>query len=551
MIEPVGRENLRVTCSLYRLPSTFYVHVHGHLQQIIFGHLYLSPSSTSTSLAFSLSFFSLFLTTTPANGNPSSNVHPSPAAAIMNDLNIRYVAARRYAPGEKLDLVPHDPSEPFGSGDFPPFQDDYQPRSLQPTAEELKLKKPRLKIVESLRAGRDVGSQILLCKVVQGPTDRDNIRKHAPFPTFPKHSKVRRGGSFVVANVFDPRLYPMRDAIDLPQKPPFDDVTVAYSELCREAAVYQFFYENEMSGYPHIIAQYYGCWVINRKVFNVDATVDEWVGLILLEYIEGLSIEAMCYRDRHTGYLQPPLGRPVSLHSDPEAEGKGQAKMLSLDRKVCLNAFKDFLKEIFVCMHLGVSMRDIFPRNVFLTIRSNGHDLETPRVVLLDHLFSVVWEHSRPCKEGVPFPFGDLELPPHPWEHCCVSAVSEFLGWIPPQWDDRKWLPAKTSPAATSLATGQASDVAGVTEETGIAKSFSDWLVDCFGPLDDSNPDYTVYPEEISDNGEEDEGELGEEDDEVDISDEREPQPDVETVTEVSPVEPFTPTERAAQISMC
>ncbi|KXH43625.1 hypothetical protein CNYM01_02764 [Colletotrichum nymphaeae SA-01] len=404
----------------------------------------------------------------------------------MNDLNIRYVAARRYAPGEKLDLVPHDQSEPFGSGGFPPFQDDYQPRSLQPTAEELKLKKPRLKIVEPLRAGRDVGSQILLCKIVQGSTDRDNIKKHAPFPTFPMHSKVRRGDSFVVAKVFDPRLYPPRDPIDLPNEPPFDDATVAYSELCREAAVYQFFYEKGKSGHPHMIAQYYGCRVTNRKVFNNASTPDEWVGLILIEYIEGRSIENICPVDPSTGYLEPPLNTEVILHLDTKSEQQG--KSLKLDRQVCLDVMKSLLGQAVVFVHSGVSIRYILPHNVFLTIRNNGDDLETPRVVLLDHTFSVVWEHSRPCKEGVPFPFGNLELPPHPWEQCCVSAVSEFLGWIPPQWDDRKWMPAKTSPAAAVPATGRASDVAGVTEETGIAKSFN----------------YTVYPEEVSDSGEED-----------------------------------------------
>ncbi|KAK7440708.1 hypothetical protein CaCOL14_013064 [Colletotrichum acutatum] len=429
----------------------------------------------------------------------------------MDELAIRNAAVRRYAHGEKLDLVPHDPSEPFGSGDFPPFQDDYQPRSLEPTGEELKLKKPQLKIVGPLRAGRDVGSQILLCKVVQVPTDRNKIKKHAPFPTFPKHSKVRRGDSFVVAKVFDPRLYPMRGGLDLPKKPPFDDATVAYSELCREAAVYQFFYEKEMSGYPHIIAQYYGCWVINRKVFDVAATIDEWVGLILIEYIEGLSIEAMCTRDRGTGYLQPPLGRPVSLHSDPKAEGKGQAKMLPLDRQVCLDAIKDLLKEIVVCMHLGVSVPDIFPRNVFLTLRNNGLDLETPRVVMLDHLFSSVWEHTEAGKAGLPAYFADLKLPPHPWEQFGIRGkMRQFLGWIPEQWDDSKAWP-ETTTQGTAATT---------------AKSFDDWLVDCFGPLQDSNPDYTVYPEEVSDSGEEDEEKVG-------ISGEGEPQPDVESVTEI------------------
>ncbi|KAJ0300026.1 hypothetical protein COL516b_008767 [Colletotrichum fioriniae] len=451
----------------------------------------------------------------------------------MDELANRNAAVRRYAPGEKLGLITHDPSEPFGLVDFPPFQDDYQPRSLQPTAEELKLKKPQLKIVEPLRAGRDVGSQILVCKVVRAPTDRSNIKKHAPFPSFPKHSKVRRGDSFVVAKVFDPRLYPPRDTIDLPNEPPFDDATVAYSELCREAAVYQFFYEKGKSGHPHMIAQYYGCWVNNRRVFEDAVTPDTWVGLILIEYIEGLSIKAMCTRDRRTGYLQPPLGRPVSLHSDHEAEGKGQAKMLTLDRQVCLDAIKDLLGQVVVCMHLGVSVPDIFPRNVFLTIRNNGHDLETPRVVLLDHTFSTVWAHSRPGKEGVPAPFGDLELPPHPWEQCCVSAVSEFLGWIPPQWNDRKWLPAKTSPAATAPATGRASDVPGVTEET-------DWLLDCFGPLNDSNLYYTVYPEEVSDSGEEDE-------EGVDILDEEKPEPDVETVIEDASI-PQGPCLRPARI---
>ncbi|KAK1521378.1 hypothetical protein CPAR01_14901 [Colletotrichum paranaense] len=403
----------------------------------------------------------------------------------MNELAIRNAAARRYAHGEKLDLVPHHPWEPFGSGKFPPFQDDYQPRSLQPTAEELKPKKPQLKIVEPLRAGRDVGSQILLCKVVQAPTDRSDVKKHAPFPSFPRQSKVRRSDNLVVAKVFDPRLYPMRGGLDLANEPPFDDATVAYSRLCREAAVYQFLYEKGKSGHPHMTAQYYGCWVTNRKALNSDSSPDAWVGLILIEYIEGLSIEAMCTRDRNTGYLQPPLGRDVSLHSDHKAEGRGQAKMLPLDRQVCLDAIKSLLGQIVVCMHLGVSVPDIFPRNVFLTLRNNGLDLPTPRVVMLDHLFSYVWEHTEAGKAGVPAYFAHMKLPPHPWEQFGIRGkMRQFLGWIPEEWDDGKaWSETTTTQGAAATT----------------AKSFDDWLVDCFGPLQDSNPDYTVYPEEVSD----------------------------------------------------
>ncbi|KAK1460831.1 hypothetical protein CMEL01_15128 [Colletotrichum melonis] len=443
----------------------------------------------------------------------------------MNELAIRNAAARRYAHGEKLDLVPHDPSEPFGSGKFPPFQDDYQPRSLQPTAEELKPKKPQLKIVESLRAGRDVGSQILLCKVVQAPTDRNDVKKHAPFPSFPRQSKVRRSDNFVVAKVFDPRLYPMRGGLDLANEPPFDDATVAYSRLCREAAVYQFLYEKGKSGHPHMTAQYYGCWVTNRKALNSDSSPDAWVGLILIEYIEGLSIEAMCTRDRDTGYLQPPLGRDVSLHSDHKAEGRGQAKMLPLDRQVCLDAIKSLLGQIVVCMHLGVSVPDIFPRNVFLTLRNNGLDLPTPRVVMLDHLFSYVWEHTEAGKAGVPAYFAHMKLPPHPWEQFGIRGkMRQFLGWIPEEWDDGKAWPETTTTQGAAATT---------------AKSFDDWLVDCFGPLQDSNPDYTVYPEEVSDSDEEEKEEVGEEDDKIDVSDEGEPQLDVETVTEIDQEQAF------------
>ncbi|KXH26849.1 hypothetical protein CSAL01_05296 [Colletotrichum salicis] len=101
----------------------------------------------------------------------------------MNDMNIRNTAVRRYASGEKLYLAPHDPSEPFGSGDFPPFEGDYQPRSVRPTAEEFKPGNPQLEILQPIRGGRDVGSQILVCKIIRGPADGSNNKKHAPFPS--------------------------------------------------------------------------------------------------------------------------------------------------------------------------------------------------------------------------------------------------------------------------------------------------------------------------------------------------------------------------------
>ncbi|KXH26848.1 hypothetical protein CSAL01_05295 [Colletotrichum salicis] len=232
-------------------------------------------------------------------------------------------------------------------------------------------------------------------------------------------------------------------------------------------------------------------------MFNDAATPDTWVGLILIEYIEGLSIEAMCTHDHSTGYLQPPLGQNVSLHSDQEAEGKGQTKMLTLDRRVCLDVIQSLLGQIVVCMHPSVSVPDIFPRNVFLTLRNNGLDLQTLRVVMLDHRFSSVWEHTRAGKAGLPAYFSGLKLPPHPWEQFGIRGkMRQFLGWIPEEWDDRKQLLETTTQGAatTTPATGQASSVPGTTEKTGIAKSIDDWLVDCFWSFGIQQPRLCCIP---------------------------------------------------------
>lgn len=101
----------------------------------------------------------------------------------------------------------------------------------------------------------------------------------------------------LVAKAFDCEYY------NWPNTSGYGD-RAAERAFSREFAAYKFYYENSKTGYPHVMPQFHGGWVVkieNRYRKNVKHDDDHpkfrYVCLLLIEFIEGRSVESMCERE--------------------------------------------------------------------------------------------------------------------------------------------------------------------------------------------------------------------------------------------------------------
>lgn len=154
-------------------------------------------------------------------------------------------------------------------------------------------------------------------------------------------------------------------------------------------------------------------------------------------------------------YLVPPTG-PVALHRSDSG-----VAMVELHRDNSVQVMKQLLDGMSRHIHAGVGRIHLPRRNVLITMRSNGKDLEKIRVVMLDYSLSPIWSHKKRatvpnCRKNV---VEELPRPPHPaqcfgiWgypEFSGVNVLPEFCGWLSdgPIWDShlavfKRWLVSK------------------------------------------------------------------------------------------------------------
>ncbi|KAF5522506.1 hypothetical protein CGCA056_v006373 [Colletotrichum aenigma] len=327
------------------------------------------------------------------------------------------------------------PVRPYGT---PAYHSPRGVRNFDAKADIAKTQ-AKVQIEEVIRVGPDRESQIFSCKILEAPVEERPAFYQSPLSLIPKNknSQARRPPLTrkLVAKVYDSTWLPSCFVSPSPDTGYFS----------REHAAYAYYRWNKKTGYPHTMPQFYGGWVAKVK-YGTNMTGEpqfKYVGLILIEYIDGRSIEDLCFReDIEEGYIGELC--PYEFSFGISGEGN-QMRRVTFDEKNRQLVIQIMLHGICQGFQLGVEHHNLSPENVFVTLRNGTQDLEELRVVFLDH------EDTQ-----------KLPFPTHPRERCSVKGLTEFQGWWPPSGHGR---PADE-----------------------VEKEFKQWLLseEVFGPLDEA-----------------------------------------------------------------
>ncbi|WQF89459.1 hypothetical protein CDEST_14473 [Colletotrichum destructivum] len=348
----------------------------------------------------------------------------------------------RYKPGEKLTLYPRDPGAPHGLPDYekPPEHDlpDGWIPYFDPTTEVSGHEEAQVGVLEVIAGGTKRGAQLLLCKVLKAPAP--------PPPDLPCYHMSFDVGMKLVLKVFDSVFFPEAWDWDWNQLAATKDIRVD-GRLSRQANVYHHLFSKGITGHPHIVPQFHGSWAIKFDVEDAAETRWRCAGAILIEYIEGTSMEALCDSEEETQYMIPKAG----FLSLPSSAG-GSFGISFNDLANRLRVFGTLLNGLVSFLHTGSILQTYNPQDVFLTLGNNGVDLDEPRAVILDYSHCVVWSHTIQSKIGradevkIKFPAVPSRLlldkhpnerlpnPPHPAWMFNPITFSRFAGWFPSEW---------------------------------------------------------------------------------------------------------------------
>ncbi|KAK1730018.1 uncharacterized protein BDZ83DRAFT_747657 [Colletotrichum acutatum] len=358
----------------------------------------------------------------------------------------------RYRPGTILTLCPREPGIPYGLPEYGPgirpesnewFLPNFDPTIDQPDHEA------QVEIIECLKGGIEGGVLVLLCKIIKVPS----IRRNAHHPLTRELE--------VVLKVFDSAFFPRQLEIFLREHAPSD---LPNQLLSQEANAYEYFYDQRMTGNPHMVPQYYGSWAIKFHVIGSAGSgsspsfqTRRWrcAGAVLIEHIQGHSLEKICngYESR---FLIP--GQAMLPFPDSASNQRGGLSLRDVPSRLKI------LKHIVhggVCFeHVGADVtmfNDFAPRNMFLTFSNKSQlALENVRPVLLDYSRCVIWSQSNQGMHGrldevypdappIPrryvldkSPMQRLPKPPHPLiVYPNASWLQDFAGWFPVDWMER------------------------------------------------------------------------------------------------------------------
>ena len=243
------------------------------------------------------------------------------------------------------------------------------------------------------------GPQLVVCTVT--PQDR--------------HSKPFQAA----AKIFDPLYYSFENE-NAPHRP-VPTTLKADSDYSIEAAAYAHLQNTGQTG--AFAPEYYGSWTFTLPIRHRGTQHERQVRLVLIEYIDGVSMRDLCYQD------SPPLG---------------------FTEEHRLEVLASILDGAARMDHSGMNQRDLVPRNIMLKLEpeaedSRGEEGRRPRVVqravLVDYNVSVVY-HLSPeewtCREAT-------ELPVNPMDLFWNMSLDDFGRWVPEGWQcntraQQEWL---------------------------------------------------------------------------------------------------------------
>ncbi|KAM0329897.1 hypothetical protein ACHAQA_004062 [Verticillium albo-atrum] len=320
-----------------------------------------------------------------------------------------------YVPNRRLMITRHTPPDPFGGPMYQPESVDHQrskpwdlaaafnksrsqlvleylPRNATwPTNDCTKSPYYSSLVIErQLETGFECGAQVVLCRLGNNKT-----------------------GTFlpdrVVAKIYDPLYYDSTHHI-LVQ--PADVVSEVDRDLSQEAAVYEHLKAQGKDG--DYAPRYYGCFT--TPIYFPVQNKFRPVCLILLEYIEGKTMDAMCRRPHDVDPDNVPDLVPGAEAGDVEQR---------------MRVFKKVLEVSTGHQHAGVCFSFFFETKQVMISRplGSGPDKD-PRVVVLSWKFAYVNEKTSRGERII----CRLPRPITPIDWYKPSRLTRFRGWVPQEY---------------------------------------------------------------------------------------------------------------------
>ncbi|KAF6826897.1 hypothetical protein CMUS01_09244 [Colletotrichum musicola] len=396
------------------------------------------------------------------------NTHTEPQA---EDTCILLDHKSHYFRGSRLILSPHKPVRPYGMCFYPSsecltptdmilseaeqtmslsrlvFEPTNSPLMFDKNATYGKEAEMEVEILEMIGGGPGShytpGKQKLLCRVLVAPATSPNEHEQ----------ETPSQGQLLFLKVFDALFW--YKEIDITQR----DVKVtvlADSAFSDEYAAYHYLYECGRTGFPDLAPEFYGGWT--AKVTSVHPAFENdsrKVAVLALEYVDGV-----CLQDR---FLPPhaPALNTIKLYKDSSAPAS-----FGTDQEQRMKLVAQLMDGTLTQEFLGLDHCGLHPKNVIVSMRNLGQQLEEPRAVLVDYS-QAVFDHLRtqPVKLWQHFP-----TKPHPIMRFGWHRLDPFRGWIPSEWR------------------GPEHDI----DDTPL---LDQWMVLRFGPLT-GNDEYTVFVKE-------------------------------------------------------
>ncbi|KAI8265265.1 hypothetical protein K4K58_011419 [Colletotrichum sp. SAR11_239] len=340
-------------------------------------------------------------------------------------------ALAKYAKGQQMILRPFlNPGAPHTTGQFP---DPPGTDSRGHTFEEFVPEHPTnfdvstfkdfgdselavIEVVDTISGGLAHGRQMLLCKAITTPVSNEG---RSPMPTFDdKHQHI-------VAVAEDAALY--------------DEPFWADNHLCRKVAVLQELHKRTKTGLGTVNPDYYGTWILetddNAQQYQGGK---RYIGIILMEHLEGRTIEELCTREpapaEELGNLIVPLN-PITI---PIPGADGAELILDVtSTEVRHHIVKQIMHGVVDSQHVGIRRHALDACDIMIVVRRGGEILDKPQAVLLEFLvcevWSTLWDGEKYFNDSDD-PYQKLPRPLHPFDEFTHNDFEDLDGWYDTNW---------------------------------------------------------------------------------------------------------------------
>ncbi|KAI3550071.1 hypothetical protein CABS01_10518 [Colletotrichum abscissum] len=306
----------------------------------------------------------------------------------------------RYKPREVLALCLRSSGIHYGLPEYGserPESNEWLLPDFDPTVEQPG-HEVQVEVIRCLNGDIEGSALILLCRI----TKTSSISRDT------RHSLIL--GLKVVLKIFDPTFLLLDQLSYFFGLTPSEVSNQLYS---REANACKYFYEQKITGDPHMVPQYYGSWAL-----KFDASDSPEPG-------RSSSPRTLQWRCASLPYID---------------HASSTSKVLSLnDSASRLKILKKVIHGGVCFEHIGPVIKGLDPDDIVLTFLQNTRDRQTPesiRPVLLDYIFCVVWSQSRESTHGRLDEL-DEEAPPIPRRYVMNNQMQEFRGWFPTEWTEK------------------------------------------------------------------------------------------------------------------